>query len=72
MKIPLQFTEEDASDIRKLRDLLGAAAVGSPTLSARAVLEARALAETILDRFEQREAQQHHRRIEQRKKEVHQ
>ena len=66
--IPLPLTEEDVAEVRKIRDLLGAAAIGSPALSTQAVLEARALAETILDRFEQREAQQHSSAVEQRKK----
>lgn len=59
MPIELQFTEEDHADVRKMRDLLSAAAIGSPALSIATVLEARALAEGVLDRFERREAQGH-------------
>ena len=55
----LNFDEEDIADVRKIRDLLGAAAIGSPPLATRTVLEARAIASGVLERFEQREAMAH-------------
>lgn len=59
MFVELPFTEEDVADVRKIRDLLSAAAIGSPALSTGVVLEARALADGVVDRFERREAVAH-------------
>lgn len=71
MRIDLEFTEEDISDVRRIRDKLVGVASTMPADGVRSdVLEARAIAEDVLTRFEQREAQAHRQAVKAQAAEV--
>lgn len=57
--MPNEVADEVLTDVRRLRDLwTGAASLRSPELVRGALLEARALADSVVDKLEQNEAVQ--------------